>query len=100
MYVYASDDYAGLETGDLSFYYGYEETHCNDHGGDMVACEDNDCDEAEWCFTVRGDGGNILMKKTSSELDPTREYEYDMNKMLILGMGEFINELTNNSSNV
>lgn len=94
MNAYTNDDYAGLDMGDIKFYYGYEETHCNTHGADSGACEEDGCDEQEWCFVARGKGGKILLKATRSELDPTGEHEYNMTNMLLLGMGRFIKEIS------
>ena len=37
---------------DISFYFWYEETHCEKHP-DIDDCEDEyECEERDWCFTA------------------------------------------------
>ena len=51
--IYYSDDYAGLNAGDLRFYYGYE----------VIKKFDNE--DEEWCFNVVKDDKEIFCKPTS-----------------------------------
>jgi hypothetical protein len=62
--VYASDDYAGLRTKDVDFYYGYERTVCK-HEVDYCG----DCEDAEWAFTATR-AGEELMRLPTSKLTP------------------------------
>lgn len=48
---YYSDDYAGLKSGNIHFYYGYEVT--------------NEKDEDDWCFQVKIDGKETYRIPTS-----------------------------------
>ena len=50
--IYSSDDYAGMVSGKLSFYYGYEE-----------ADEDDD-----WCFLAK-ENGQEKFRKTTKEIE-------------------------------
>ncbi len=56
--IYSSGDYAGLETGRLKFYYGYEQT---------IADMDSPNAE-EWCFVVWKDGKE-KMRIPTTQLD-------------------------------
>jgi hypothetical protein len=70
---YYSDDYAGLDSGNLKFYYGYEVT---------------DPSTEEWCFQVKKNGIEIYKITTSKieesidnrQLDKPQDY-------LIAGIG-------------
>ena len=46
-----SDDYYSLDVGDMSFYYGYEETMCPEWC--KCSIDDDDCDKKERCFVAR-----------------------------------------------
>lgn len=46
-----SDDYYSLEVGDMSFYYGYEETLCPVEN--CKDCDEDNCDKTERCFVAR-----------------------------------------------
>jgi hypothetical protein len=86
-----SDDYAGLDTGPYSFYYGYEVTKCpiKSHKDDED-CYEKNCDEREWCFEA-SINGKVVMTLTSSELGG------DVNCMdgsgLLKGIGIFLQSL-------
>lgn len=70
---YYSDDYAGLTSGNLQFYYGYEV---------------EDPESQDWCFQVKKDGKEIFRMSRSKirqsvesdQLDGPRDY-------LIAGIG-------------
>jgi hypothetical protein len=53
---YYSDDYAGIYTGELDFYYGYENATTNNLG------------DTVWYFTVKKNG-EVLFSMTSSEIE-------------------------------
>lgn len=58
--AFINDDYAGLDAGDLEFYYGYEVTYCSEHGyGPSNKCDQYECDDVEWCFTVTKKGKKV-----------------------------------------
>lgn len=73
---YYSDDYAGLNAGKFSFYYGYEET---------------DVKNDSWCFVVKENGREIFRKSEieikknidNRQLDDVRDY-------LIAGIGMWL----------
>lgn len=72
--VYSSSDYAGLETQNYSFYYGYE-------------VEDED---GNWCFTAsEQENGNEIIRYSSLELEADDEYP---ELGLLKGIGKFIEE--------
>lgn len=77
---YYSDDYAGLKSGNISFYYGYE-----------VECESNEEPSSfneNWCFQVMVDGKEVFRLSTKKieesinnrQLDKPQDY-------LIAGIG-------------
>ena len=71
--IYISDDYAGLESGNITFYYGYERQWCQkckkklDSGSDLEECEENDHD-IDWCFTVNRKNEEVF-RLTETELN-------------------------------
>ena len=83
--VYYSDDYAGLEVGKYSFYFGYEVTVCPKHKN--KDCEDlYDCDLREWAFQAKIDN-KVVMTVPASEL----WFEHkDVLEYLLLGIGKFL----------
>lgn len=48
--AYSADDYAGMESGEWSFYYGYERT---------IRPKDGWCDE--WCFVAKRSGVEVAV---------------------------------------
>lgn len=81
MDVYTSDDYCGLESGKYKFYFGYEETFCEEHGTES-------CDDSEWAFTAQVDDKEV-MRIPKSKLHPTKDevpFWY-----LVAGIGMFLN---------
>jgi hypothetical protein len=72
--VYTSDDYCGLTTKNISFYFGYEVTDEND----------------EWCFTVTKNGKKF-MKIPKTKLHPEQREEPFW--YLIAGIGHYLNSL-------
>lgn len=91
--IYCSSDYAGMVSGEYSFYYGYEETYCPKHKdkdcGDLY-----DCELQEWCFTA-SIGDKEVLRVPSSEL----WFEYkDVSEYLLLGIGKFLEKQTKTSN--
>lgn len=79
-----SDDYAALEVGNYSFYYGYEET--------VPKRVDYDTDEDyEWAFVAWRDGEEI-MRSTQEELGGPKAVWEDPERTLLRGIGKFIEE--------
>ncbi len=72
---YHSDDYAGLVSGALKFYYGYE-------------VEEDD----EWCFVVKNHGDEVFRAKRSViELSVKNDDQLDsVNDYLIAGIGMWL----------
>lgn len=78
MRTYSSSDYAGVEAGKFSFYFGYEVTVCKKHkiidGGHtfMGRGEKNcDCDDTEWAFQAvysGKDGDKVFATIPQSDL--------------------------------
>ena len=56
-----SDDYAILESGKYTFYYGYEETDENEN----------------WLFIIR-QNGNVIFQKTSKEIENSLNDNYQL----------------------
>lgn len=84
--VYTSDDYCGLVSGDMVFYYGYEETYCpiKSHKKD---CEDYGCEKREWCFVVSKKGKEI-MRIPASKIHPENGEEPFW--YLVAGIGHYL----------
>ena len=89
MEAYKNDDYAGLITDKVEFYFGYETTACPTHTN-SDKCGEADCEEEEWCFTAKS-GGKDLMMLTQAELGGDQD-ESDMTYFLLLGIGKFIDK--------
>ena len=53
---YMSSDYAGLDTKNAKFYYGYEVTKCPVCGKISLSCSEHPDETEEWCFTATIDG--------------------------------------------
>ena len=81
--VYWSDDYAGLESGDYSFYYGYEKTLCPFHKTERCSC-----DEQEWCFVAEIKEQEVVRIPSSKLWFENKE----VMEMLLLGIGCFLND--------
>ncbi len=71
--VYASADYAGLETNDYKFYFGYEHE-----------------EDGEWCFTAKSTKFTGVFVLKQSELKGVST-NADMYEYLLAGIGMFIN---------
>ncbi len=75
---YYSDDYAGLVSGNLSFYYGYE-----------VTDENSD----DWCFQVKKNGKEIF-KVTTTEIEKALQKPFmqldNPTDYLIAGIGMWL----------
>lgn len=73
---YYSDDYAGLKTGNLKFYYGYE-------------IEDPLTED--WCFQVKKDGKEIFRVTTSKIEESINNRQLNMPQdYLIAGIGMWL----------
>lgn len=88
--IYEASDYAGMNVGDLSLYYGYEKIFCPTHHvygmQESTSCEhdnnaENDCDnDIEWCFAAKfGDKPAVWYSRSDLEKlvnneDSTSEY--------------------------
>jgi len=82
--VYAKSDYAGLKLGEIEFYYGYEDTFCEEHGSQR--CVDF-CDKSEWAFTVRLKGEEVI-RIPQSKLHPKAGEEVMF--YLLAGIGHYL----------
>ena len=73
---YYSDDYAGLESGNLKFYYGYEV---------------EDPLTKEWCFQVKKDGKEIY-RITCSKIEESinNKQLHILQDYLIAGIGMWL----------
>jgi hypothetical protein len=95
--VYTAGDYAGIDTEQLRFYYGYERTFCPEHGRqpDPEICE---CESCEWCFTVENGGGRELARYPFSVLlervGGFRRDRWNCQENLMAGICLFLNEQT------
>ena len=69
MRIYEASDYAGVEGDGLRLYYGYEETKCPvESHKNKDDCDENDCEEREWCFVAEKNDVEVA-RYTHSELD-------------------------------
>ena len=76
--TYYSDDYAGLDTEDYSFYFGYERA-------DPVT--------EEWMFVVRKNGSEVFTLCSSDIENKTERRQLNMPQdYLIAGIGIWLNE--------
>ena len=85
--TWSASDYAGLDTGDLHFYYGYEYTKCPEHGSQDCSRKVN-CEKAEWAFIVTKNQKEV-MRLGQSEISP--EEGQDMQFYLLMGIGHYLN---------
>jgi len=88
--TFINDDYAGLDAGDLEFYYGYEVTYCPEHGyGPDEVCDEvcNDCDDVDWCFTVHKKGKEVF--KVHASKMPVEEDSEPVG-YLLAGIGMYL----------
>jgi hypothetical protein len=70
---YYSDDYAGLESGNLKFYYGYEI---------------EDLETEDWCFQVKKNGQEIYrINRTQIEESIDNMQLNDPQDYLVAGIG-------------
>jgi len=69
--AHTADDYAGLETENFSFYFGYE-------------IQD---EEENWCFTASDKNGKELFRASSKELNCVGDYP---EIGLLKGVGVFL----------
>lgn len=73
--IYYSDDYAGLDAGDLRFYYGYEVT------------KQIDDEDEEWCFNVLKDGIEVFCKTTTEIEQSVKDCPFrDVRDYLLAGI--------------
>ncbi len=86
--VYHSDDYAGLECGEYSFYFGYEETMCPKHGKNANCEDDHNCEKNEWAFTATKNGKELMRIPSSKLINEWR----DVYEALLYGIGQFMNK--------
>lgn len=76
-----SDDYAALEVGSYTFYYGYEHTTCKEHG------DDSNCDCNDWCFVV------IVERQIVYRLsEDNQEEDYPL-EGLVMGIGSYLGNI-------
>lgn len=73
---YYSDDYAGLDAGNLRFYYGYEV---------------EDPETEDWCFQVKKDGKEIY-RATRTEIEKAADARQldDVKDYLMAGIGMWL----------
>jgi hypothetical protein len=73
---YYSDDYAGLESGKLKFYYGYEV---------------EDPETEDWCFQVKENGREVF-RRTRTEIEKSIDNrQLDMPQdYLVAGIGMWL----------
>lgn len=84
---YVSSDYAGVDIGGQSFYYGYEEAACKKCANIGVKdCdqEDDDC-EQEWCFSATGIDGKVVIP--FSEMN--QKNQFNVVECLVVGLAMY-----------
>ena len=79
--VYYSDDYAGIDAGNLRFYYGYEVIK-------RVK------DEEEWCFQVKKNDKEIFIATTSDIENSVKECPFrDVKDYLLAGISMWLSSI-------
>ncbi len=68
--VYIASDYAGMVSGPLQFYFGYEHTVCTHHKTEDE-CSEADCGDNEWAFVAWKDDKEV-MRIPQSKLNPRK----------------------------
>lgn len=91
--AYRASDYAGLEFGDLKFYFGYEETVCPKHGREYGACVEAECDRGEWAFVVRKNGKEVFCVPESKLRKLTDEEIDEPEQGLVVGIGHYLSQV-------
>jgi len=91
--LYTSSDYAGLENGKYSFYYGYEHTRClvKQHGVSCVDDSRDPCEDAEWCFVAKQGNKEIFRMVQSQLWWETGETPFFY---LLAGIGHFLKKVS------
>lgn len=79
IHLYSASDYVGVTIGDLSFYYGYEETTGNEDEGGWRS----------WCFVARDDGEEV-MRIPTADLCPRAD---GMAEYLLSGIAQYLAKL-------
>lgn len=90
IYAYRASDYAGVDVGDLHFYYGYEQRLCPKHGKNPDCEDEHDCEKVEDCFVVTKKGKEIMRIPDSKLHKGGAE---DVNHGLVLGMAYYLANL-------
>lgn len=92
--VYIASDYAGMKSGNLHFYFGYEHIVCAYHENEEE-CDRRDCDEKEWAFVVSRAEKEILVIP-QSKLHPRKNE--DTSFYLLSGIALFLKETPHSES--
>lgn len=89
---YSASDYAGLEMGNLAFYYGYEQLY------PALGPDEEETDEHEWAFVVfykgkeqRRIGFSQILKRVSDSYGNSLDM-YECEKVLIAGIGVYLQD--------
>jgi hypothetical protein len=89
--VLNTDDYASLWDDEFDAYYGYEVTSCPNHE-DSEACDNDDCEDMEWCFRFTKGETEIIFTKTEIE-EAVPDVEGRMpSSYLMAGIGMLFND--------
>ena len=70
MQVYEASDYAGMETGNIRFYYGYERVD----------------DDDDWCFAVFIDGEEVVCRPFTQLENDTKCSKFNCLECLMAGI--------------
>lgn len=82
--IFNSDDYATMVSGNLYFYYGYEETNPTKKINDKFI-------DDEWCFVVKKNNIKIFeITQTQIEKEYKNYIFYDVKDYLLAGIGIFL----------
>lgn len=90
--TYSASDYAALITGNLAFYYGYEQTVPED--------ADLERDEYEWAFVVKQDNQEVFRMAPSQFKEYMDKYDFEnldsfnCKQVLLAGIGIFLHDKT------
>lgn len=83
MNSYSASDYAGMQGGGYSFYYGYETQLPEDQ------LEHPD-DENPWYFEVKNEKNEVLWRRTAEQLN-AKQAQFNCPLVLLAGIGEWLN---------
>lgn len=85
--VYTASDYAGLESKNIKFYYGYEHSLCpvcnTKNRGEY--CDDHPDEDSDWCFIADFKNKQVVIPFSKMAVDD----KFDTSECLLFGISTF-----------